>query len=237
MTVKTLFAGAAARAVLDAWAVLAPTECSGCGAPDLALCAACRYALAPQVHLCRRDGVPVWVALDYSGVARRVIGAYKDGGRTDAAGPLAAPLRAAVVAALSASTASAPPPGAAGVHLVIIPSSRRAWRARGYHPVELLLGRAGLAQSPVLRQAADVADQVGLGKLARDRNKRGSLVARRPLDGLRCLVVDDIVTTGATILEARRAVLEAGGEVVGLVALAETRRLHGAVDGREETAR
>jgi len=134
---------AVARALLDAWAVALPTECSGCGAPDQALCAACRSALAAEAHPCLRGDAVVWAALDYSGVARRVIGAYKDGGRTDAAGALAAPLRAAVAAALTAA-----PPGddGAGVHLVSVPSSRRAWRIRGYHPVDLLLGRAGLAR-------------------------------------------------------------------------------------------
>lgn len=223
-----------ARALLDAWAVALPTECSGCGAPDQALCAACRSALAPEPHPCLRGDAVVWAALDYSGVARRVIGAYKDGGRTDAAGALAAPLRVAVAAALTAA-----PPGedGPGVHLVSVPSSRRAWRIRGYHPVDLLLGRAGLAPTTVLRQAVEAADQVGLGRLERGRNKRGSLTARRPLDGFRCIVVDDIVTTGATLLEARRAVLEAGGEVLGLAALAETRRRHPARNGSAETAR
>lgn len=221
-------------AVLDAWAVALPTECSGCGVPDRALCVACRSALHPDVHLCCRGGIAVWASLDYSGVARRVIGAYKDGGRTDAAAALAGPLRSAVAAALAAVP---PGEGGAGVHLVTIPSLRRAWRIRGYHPVELLLGRAGLAPTAVLRQVGEAADQVGLGRLARGRNKHGSLVARRPLDGFRCLVVDDILTTGATILDARRAVLQAGGEVLGLATLAETRRLYPASDGSQETAR
>ena len=221
------------HAVLDAWAVVLPTECSGCGAPDRAICDACRAALFPAVHASERDGATVWSALDYSGVARRVLGAYKDGGRTDAAAALAAPLRLAVAAALTAPHGAAP----GGVHLVTIPSSRRAWRARGFHPVDLLLARAGLASTRVLRQAGDAADQVGLGREARVVNRAGSLRAREPLDGFRCVVVDDILTTGATILEARRAVLEAGGEVVGLATLAETRRLHPAFSGSPGTAR
>jgi predicted amidophosphoribosyltransferase len=221
------------RALLDAWAVVLPTECSGCGAPDRAICEACRAALLPAVHASRRDGVTVWSALDYSGVARRVLGAYKDGGRTDAAAALAAPLRLAVGAALEASQGSGP----GGVQLVTIPSSRRAWRVRGFHPVELLLARAGLASTCVLRQAGDTVDQVGLGREARGANRAGSLCAKEPLDGFRCVVVDDILTTGATILEARRAVLEAGGDVVGLATLAETRRLHPAFSGSPGTGR
>lgn len=164
-----------------------------------------------------RDGLTVWSSLDYSGVARRVIGAFKDGGRTDARTALAEPLEAAVLAALGPGLES-------GVHLVTVPASPQARRARGYHPVELLLSGAGLASTPVLRQHGRVHDQVGLSRDERVANKLGSLEARRRLDGFRCVLVDDIVTTGATILEARRAVLEAGGEVLGMATLAQTRR-------------
>ncbi|MEO6201476.1 MAG: phosphoribosyltransferase family protein [Cryobacterium sp.] len=213
------------HAILDAWAVVLPAECSGCGEADRGLCDSCRGALLPAVHPCHRDGVLVWSALDYSGVARRVIGAYKDGGRTDSASALAVPLGLAVAAALAAPTGST----RGGVHLVTIPSSRQAWRARGFHPVELLLARAGLAPTSVLMQTGDTVDQVGLGRAARGANRAGSLVARGPLDGFSCVVVDDILTTGATILAARHAVLQAGGDVVGLATLAETRRRHPAL--------
>ncbi|TFC29841.1 ComF family protein [Cryobacterium sp. TMT2-18-3] len=217
------------RAALDAWAVLMPTECSGCGMPDRALCGVCRAALAPRAHSSERSGVLVWSALDYSGVARRVLGAFKDGGRTDAAGALAGPLRAAVAAAL------APVPEGAGVHLVTVPSSQQAWRIRGYHPVELLLGHSGLRPTRLLRTVGETQDQVGLGSAERGRNRTGSLVANRSLSGLRVLVVDDILTTGATVLEVRRALLAAGGEVVGVATLAETRRRFPVAESSSET--
>jgi predicted amidophosphoribosyltransferase len=223
---------AAVEALLDAWAVLAPTECSGCGAPDRALCPACRVSLGAAVHTADRGGQTVWCALDYSGVARRVIGAYKEGGRTDAAGALAAPLRQAITSALGEGRSATGP-----VHLVTIPSSRAAWRIRGYHPVELLLKRAGLRATPALRQVRDAADQVGLERDARLRNKDGSLVALPTARGLDFLIVDDIVTTGATLLEARRAVIAGGGTVIALAALAETLRRHPAAAGSQETHR
>ncbi|WP_197059380.1 ComF family protein [Cryobacterium sp. MLB-32] len=219
---RRLPVAALSRALLDAWAVLLPTECSGCGAADRALCPDCRVALRPAVHQAARDGVVVWCALDYSGVARHVIVAFKDGGRTDAAAVLAVPLRVAVAAALR----SAPPPTVTNIHLVVIPSSRMAWRVRGYHPVELLLRRAGLAPTRALRAVRASVDQVGLDRTARSENRRGSLEAVRSLDGFRCIIVDDVLTTGSTLLEARRAVLAAGGEVVGLAVLAERRRLY-----------
>ncbi|TFD30204.1 ComF family protein [Cryobacterium cryoconiti] len=221
---------ALSRAALDAWAVVMPTECSGCGAPDRALCEACLAALRPRLHSSERSGVQVLSALDYSGVARRVLGAFKDGGRTDAAGALAGPLRSVVAAALARAE-----PGGPGIHLVTVPSSRRAWRIRGYHPVDLLLRRAGLRATRVLRTVAETQDQVGLGLEDRSRNRAGSLTALRRLDGFRALVVDDILTTGATVLEARRAVLHAGGEVVGVATVAETRRRFPAAQSSSET--
>ncbi|MCU1636556.1 MAG: phosphoribosyltransferase, partial [Cryobacterium sp.] len=153
-------------ALLDAWAVVAPTWCSGCGAPDRALCAACRLALAPAVRPARRCDFQSWAALEYSGVVRSVIGAYKDGGRLDAAAALSVALRSAVVAALAhvPTTGQAPRRGAGMVQLVSVPSSREAWRLRGFSPVELLLRHAGLRSTRVLRQVAQSRDQVGLGR-------------------------------------------------------------------------
>ena len=212
-------------AVLDAWAVLLPTECSGCGRSDRALCAACLAALRAEPLAAFRDDLTIWSAVDYTEVTGRVLVAYKDGGRTDAAPALAAALRAAVGAALAA-TATPDEPGAAGAGILLatVPSSRRAWRARGFHPVDRLLGRAGLRPTPLLRQSGRILDQVGLGKAERLDNRRGSMIATRPLTGSRIVLVDDIVTTGATLLEARRAIRQAGGEVLAAATVAHTRR-------------
>ena len=90
--------------MLDAIAVLAPTSCSGCGAPDRALCASCSAALEPAVRTVDLDTLPVAYAHDYDGVVRSVVASFKDGGRTDAAGRLAPSLAAAIGAALGAST-------------------------------------------------------------------------------------------------------------------------------------
>lgn len=214
----------------DAWATLLPTECSGCGVLDRALCIACREGLLPKVHPVVRGDAVIWAALTYEGSARHVIAAYKDGGRTDALAALAVPLRAAIVAALAAVPAEAADSAAlsnsdspSNICLVTIPSSRGAFRVRGYHPVDMLLGRAGLRPFSALTLCAETVDQVGLDRAARAANKNNSLVARRSLEHTRIILVDDIVTTGASLLEARRAVFAAGGTVVGLATLAETR--------------
>lgn len=218
------FTTISARSLADAWAVLAPTECSGCGAPDRALCVACAAELCAHPQRYDRDGLTVWAGLEYAGAVRRVLGNLKDGGRTDAAAALAAPLRAVLAAALADGDSVGSDPTGPAVHLVTVPSTAAAWRARGYHPVELVLARAGLAPTRLLRLTGQTQDQVGLGRNARIRNKTGSLCARRNLTGLHCIIVDDILTTGATVREARRAVTDAGGHVCAIATLAQTRR-------------
>jgi predicted amidophosphoribosyltransferase len=71
----------------------------------------------------------------------------------------------------------------------------------------------------VLRRAA--ADQRGLGRAERLENLRGGMLARRA-EGIRVVIVDDVVTTGATLLEAARALRAAGAVVVGAATIAAT---------------
>ncbi|MCX7521088.1 phosphoribosyltransferase family protein [Microbacterium sp. STN6] len=223
------------EALRDALALALPTQCSGCGRDDRALCAACRAALAPHPHaIVVGDGaLTVWSGLDYEGVCRRVLPAFKDGGRTDAASALAAPLRAAVAAAVTATgsplhlAANAAPPAAArpAIHLAVIPSTRQSLRRRGYHPVSLVLAHAGLRAERALKPLRQTLDQAGLGLVDRAQNRRGSLAATAFAAGRSWLIVDDILTTGATLLEARRALVQVGAHVVGAAVIAYTRRL------------
>lgn len=232
--------------LLDAFAVVVPTVCAGCGRPDRGICAACRYSLRPRVRTVARGALTVWSALEYADEARRVIAAYKDGGRTDVASILAVALQSAVRAALAAygSTDAAVQAGsgsrsredrALGVRVATIPSSSQSWRQRGFSPVGMLLAQEGIVASNVLQQRGSQRDQVGLGVAERSRNKQGSLVARGRLDGQDFLIVDDILTTGATLLEAQRAILAGGGRVVGGATLAETRRRHPRTQHSQET--
>lgn len=207
----------AGSALLDAAAVLLPVRCAGCSAPDRSICAACAHALAPRS--CSRSvaGLTVWSALDYDRVPRAVLLAFKDGGRVDAAPVLASALRAAVTAARADDR----------VVPVLIPSTRAAWRQRGYHPTGMVLSRSRVLVPPLwraLRLARQTADQAGLSSSERERNRAGSLVASSRVEGRRCLLVDDIVTTGATLTEAARAIAAAGGIVAGAATIAQTPR-------------
>ncbi|TAM67506.1 MAG: ComF family protein [Microbacteriaceae bacterium] len=229
-------------AALDALAVLAPTACSGCGLDDRALCGSCVAALQPAVTMVTVDSgrpLPVHCGLRYEGVVRRVLLAVKESGRTDATPALAAAARAAVTGALrTCRRLAAPADGAdagtsastvagGSIRLATIPSTRAAFRARGYHPTELILAQAGLRASHPLRTTRQTRDQAALGVDARSANRQGSLQARHTLTGRMYILVDDILTTGATLCEARRAIEAAGGVVLAAAVVANTERRHG----------
>ncbi len=204
-------------ALLDAAAVLLPVRCAGCSAPDRSVCPACARSLTPQDRNRTVAGFTVFSSLDYVDVPRAVLLAYKDAGRVDVAPALAGALRRAVIAA-SAGRPVVP---------VLIPSTRAAWRRRGYHPTGMVLARSRLLLPPLwraLRLARQTADQAVLSSSERERNREGSLVASSRVAGRRCLLVDDIVTTGATLAEAARAIASAGGEVAGAATIAQTPR-------------
>ena len=196
------------NANLDAFAVLLPIDCAGCGAPDRSLCDACRLAIACEpLSTVTPGGLDVRSALAYEGVPRQLVLALKEHNRTDVAHPLAARLAPLLPPALD---------------LVAVPSSPGALARRGYDPVRLLVRPHRTLR--VLQVATSGVAQKTLGIDARAANRAGSLRARWSLSGLRVVLVDDVVTTGATLDEAARAVRAAGGTVDHAVTLAATPR-------------
>ncbi|WP_439591503.1 ComF family protein [Microbacterium sp.] len=207
------------HALQDALALVFPVRCAGCDAEDVALCDACVLALGPLVTRRTVTGVDVVSGLRFDGVPARVIRSLKEDGRTGLARALAPALSAAAGAAIGRSSATVVP----------VPTSRASFRRRGFHVAELVARRSGLRVERLLRTARSTADQRGLDLEARRRNVEGSLVAR-PVAGRRLVVLDDVVTTGATLAEAVRALRAGGAEVVGAVTIAATPRRRDAIE-------
>jgi predicted amidophosphoribosyltransferase len=165
-----------------------------------------------------------------------VLVAHKEHGQLALTQPLGRALGAAVVAAVGTTTLVGPPAGAPVV-IVPVPSSWAGRRRRGHDPVTRMARVASgvLAQQGivarverVLRHQRRVADQAGLTAAARAANLSGALtVPRRRAARVaqrRVVVVDDVITTGATLAEASRALRDAGAEVLGAAVVAATER-------------
>lgn len=201
-----------------AYAFVFPSECEGCGGAGGPICRTCGAALVPDVRLRTVAALPVASGLRYDGPVRHLLLAYKNGGRTDLGRALAPALRAAVEVAAGGGT---------GLLVVPMPATARSRARRGYEPVRRLLHTARLPVAPALRIVAHREEQAALGRDERLVNLAGTMVARGACAGADIVLVDDVVTTGATLAEAARAVRAAGGTVVGAATLADTPLHHG----------
>lgn len=213
--------------------------CAGCEGPPGLLCPDCEDALrqpAALIPVDLGDAVPVAAVAEYAGPARGVVLSHKERARLGLARPLGEALATSVVGVLE-SGAGCSMCGSRAVTLIPVPSARRAVRRRGHDPLTrtsrraaVLLRRVGYecAVVPALRHRRAVADQAGLDAAARRANLASALDVRRAglrLLAGRCVVlVDDVVTTGATLSEASRAMSAAGVQPCGAAVIAATPR-------------
>jgi predicted amidophosphoribosyltransferase len=204
-----------------------PLECGGCGAPSTRWCAGCARQLAvrpdePHLISPRVDpGVPVLSLGRYAGARREAIIAVKEHGRADLIAPLAVALQSGLERLLTW--------GLVGIPLTVVsaPTRRSAARRRGGDPVTRMARAATVGLRDVdtvqaLRMRALVRDSVGLSSADRQRNIVGRVKVVKPIEILAkaVVVVDDIVTTGATASESVRVLQIAGAQVVGVLAIA-----------------
>ncbi|MDP4505669.1 ComF family protein [Nonomuraea turcica] len=221
--------------VLD---LVLPQTCAGCGAKGARCCGRCLAELtarpARRLPRPRLPGTPdCWSASPYEGAVRKAIVAYKERGAVALASVLA---EALAFTALTAIGRTGAPWAARGFAVVPVPSGRASIGARGHDPVgglaELAVRRLRMFGVPAvpwaaLSQARRVVDQAGLSSPQRVANLAGSLRVALAAKGppvASVLLVDDIITTGATLVEAARALRAAGVSVPMAVTVAATRR-------------
>jgi predicted amidophosphoribosyltransferase len=199
-----------------------PLECGGCGAPGTRWCAACASALAvandaPVVVSPRLDpGVPVFSLGRYAGARRAAIVAMKEHGRTDLVRPLAVAVNAGLTRLVTWGIVELP------LTLVPAPTRRAAARRRGGDPVTGLARIAafpGICVVPALRMRAFARDSVGLSAGQRQLNIADRVKLRKKVYG-EVLLIDDIVTTGATVCESVRVLQTSGARVTAVLAVA-----------------
>ncbi|MCK5755448.1 MAG: ComF family protein [Mycobacterium sp.] len=216
--------------------LMLPLQCGGCGAPATPWCPECDDALAvhpdePHLVTPRLDpGVPVLSLGRYAGPRRKAIVAVKEHGRTDLIRPLAHALHDGLEHLLNWGILGCP------LTVVPAPTKRSSARKRGGDPVtrvaQLAVARtdvgaghpdavadSGLSVVAALRLKAFTRDSVGLSSAGRQRNIAGRVRRIRAVDGP-VLLVDDIVTTGATAAESVHVLQTGGAHVVAVLALA-----------------
>jgi ComF family protein len=217
--------------VLD---IVLPRRCAGCGRAGCEVCAACLRGLLRLLGpRCERCGAPTsWpvkrcleckgrlafaqarAAVAYSGPAKPLVRAWKDGGQRRLAG-LAADL---VTSVLDAPRADA---------IAYVPPDPDRGLRRGRHPARdlaaALADRWRLPLAPLLERPAAAPRQRGLTLAERRRNVRGAYRARAPAPR-RLVLVDDVYTTGATANACASALRRAGASRIEVITFARAVR-------------
>lgn len=204
---------------------LGPPWCPRCGRPPAAVAAGPGGAAADGLALdhrlcppCRREPPPYhWAraAALYAGPVREALHAFKFGGRRALARPLAALL-------VEQCGAGVPPDVDA---LVPVPLSPARQQERGFNQAALLAEGVGLALGrPVragwLRRRRPTRPQSELTAEERWANVRDAFRAGPAVAGRHLVVLDDVITTGATVGACARALRQAGARAVGVLAVA-----------------
>jgi predicted amidophosphoribosyltransferase len=209
--------------------LLIPARCASCGAPGSPCCAPCQTAWGSLSEIARGPTtglVPVYALARYADEARRLVLAYKERGRRD----LAPSLGHALAAALPRLPANPRAPDG-GWWLVPVPSRRHASRIRGGPHVRRMaeecakaLAGQGIpaAVAPVLRLKAGARDAARLNRTERAANLDGRIgwvPDAAPPIGTPVILLDDVITTGATAAACTRILDAKGIHVSAVVAL------------------
>ena len=196
-----------------------------CDAPGPNLCLGCYFVLEPKPHYFQRGPVHGLAATSYSPEVSSLLVAFKDRGQFALArelGQLMEPLAQELLALSELSGASG------SCYLAPAPSRIQNFAKRGFQP-SLLLARQLVKKVPnakvlnCLLLSSGVLDQVGLSSAERISNLEGSMRLNQSVSGKTVFLVDDVVTTGATITEAWKTLSLGGAIVLGALVISEAR--------------
>lgn len=224
--------GPAARRLLAAGADLVlPLTCAGCDAPGTDWCDNCAHGLIdvprklrPRVAI----GAQAWAVGAYRGALRRAIIATKEHGRRDLSGPLGHAVGEAIITLARWGEL----PDAPRIDLIPAPTRTLAARRRGGDPVTAIAAAAAVRLgrrahlSPMLVTSMITRDSAGLDARQRRANLRGRVRMTRAAATSTAatqrrlyLLVDDVLTTGATAAESVRVLAAHGIEIAAVVVL------------------
>jgi ComF family protein len=201
----------------DAIPRIDPPYCAACGVPFVTL-APLAGGSAGLCGSCRTEP-PVWdyarAAARYEGPLRDALHAFKFEKRRALARPLADLVVAQCGAGLAADVDA----------LVPVPLGRARERERGFNQARLIAERLATSLGRRVRpgwltRVRPTASQSDLGAEERRANVRGAFAAAATVAGRHVVVVDDVLTTGATAAECCRALRQAGARAVGVLSVA-----------------
>ena len=186
--------------------LLFPVHCYGCKAIGLEICSKCRRFWNPHFYIQKIDGLTVYSSIKYSPIARSILLSAKESSvkRADEM----------IIEALLNTLRRLPPHLLRDAVLMPIPGSKRAIRKRGrdfiFELTKELSDRTGIPRISGMEISRGLLDQSGLSATDRSRNISGAFKFEGPKILKEVFLIDDLVTTGATLLEAKRALNEGG---------------------------
>ena len=209
-----------------------PTSCISCSALGSHICQGCASDFVFSNHPVIRGDFQGCSATMLDQSAHLLISAVKDHGRTGLLGEIADSMASAVLASAASGKVFdrliADKVSARHFCVMPIPSGRAALARRGFDPVsslaKLVARRLGVTLHRGLRLVRETKDQRSLDVRERAANLGGAMRFTSSTESCgNVLLLDDVVTTGATLLEGKRALEEAGIRALGFVTFAETR--------------
>ena len=181
--------------------LLFPVHCFGCNAVGIEICSKCRKYWNPHFYLQNIEGLTVYSSIRYSNISRSILLSAKENS-----------LRIAdelIIDALINCLHRLPTQVLRKAILMPVPGSKRAIRKRGRDFIQAITNevslRSGLPMFEGMIVQRRLLDQSGLSAVDRKRNIYGAFNYTGELIKGEILLVDDLVTTGATLLEAKRA--------------------------------